>query len=282
MRTILSSCRSLLSELRLAPQDWVHVLPMVKTALNESPLIRLGKFRTSGKYRSPLQVMTGLKPTIPNNLFGSSSKVKFKRSRAEQIMYIDKLQTVFCEMHKEVKQRSDKNRQVQIQAHNKKTNIFEPSFSLGDFVLIRSARSLQWKGHKLQARWIGPQRIVGVLSNNVYDVSSLVFGKTEHVHASRITLYLSKLQDCKVSEELVEHAEYSESTFEMVEDLMDIGEDNDGIHIRVKWAGLPDEKDWTWNAVEDLYVDVPDNVLEFLGASKKSKLLSKARKTLHL
>ncbi len=51
-------------------------------------------------------------------------------------------------------------------------------------------------------QWIGPKRISGVLSDLVYDVTSLVDGKTEQVHASRIQLYRADLNGNTISEKL--------------------------------------------------------------------------------
>ena len=61
IRTVRSTCSSILSEMKLGPQDWPLVIGMVMTALNEAPLSRLGK-RPDGTFRSPLEVFTGRKP----------------------------------------------------------------------------------------------------------------------------------------------------------------------------------------------------------------------------
>ncbi len=42
--------------------------------------------------------------------------------------------------------------------------------------------------------------------------------------------------------------------------------------------GLPDKVDWTWNAVTQLYEDVPEKFMEFLQKTKKKKLAKKALK----
>lgn len=61
MCQVRSACTSLLSEFKLGPQDWPLVGGTVTIALNESPLRRLGKGR-GGRYRTPLQVRTGIEP----------------------------------------------------------------------------------------------------------------------------------------------------------------------------------------------------------------------------
>ncbi len=61
MKHVQAAYRCLQSELKLGPQDWPTMMGMIMAALNEALLQRLGK-REDGTYRTPLEVMTGLKP----------------------------------------------------------------------------------------------------------------------------------------------------------------------------------------------------------------------------
>ena len=60
-RDILAAMRALLAELKLGPQDWAAVIDIIPSILNEAPEERLGR-NTDGSWRSPLQVMTGIRP----------------------------------------------------------------------------------------------------------------------------------------------------------------------------------------------------------------------------
>ncbi len=71
--------------------------------------------------------------------------------------------------------------------------------------------------------------------------------------------------------------EHSEAKYEMIEKLIDIGEDGNDIFIQVEWSGLPDKKDQTWNSVKDLNQDIPEKLKEFLNTTKKEKLACKAK-----
>lgn len=113
-----------------------------------------------------------------------------------------------------------------------------PNFEVGDFFMVRRASS---KGHKLQFRWIGPRRVVGVVSELVYDVDDLQGGPAQRIHAARLFPYRSSPQGMEVSEALLKQAEHLETKFEMVDSLMDIDEGTNGIFIHVKWLGLPDK-----------------------------------------
>ncbi len=93
MRLTLAACRELISELKMGPQDWTVVAGVVMTILNEAPLKRLGN-NNDGSYRSPLQVLTGLKLarshlTIGHGKEVDTAKCSLDRVRATQLVQID-------------------------------------------------------------------------------------------------------------------------------------------------------------------------------------------------
>ena len=57
MRTVLAALRSIMLELKLAPQDWKDIITSIQTIINSTGLERLGK-NGDGTLRSPLKVMT--------------------------------------------------------------------------------------------------------------------------------------------------------------------------------------------------------------------------------
>lgn len=61
---------------------------------------------------------------------------------------------------------------------------------------------------------------------------------------------------------------------------MDIGQEKKRIFFQVKWDGLPDERDFTWNPISQLFEDLPDKVKTFLNSTPKEKLSAKAAKQL--
>lgn len=211
MHRVRAVCLALLSKMKLGPQDGPNVIGTVITALNESPLPRLGK-RDHATFWTPLEVFTGLKPVRSQMLYTAEYKnvglhsgadeVSLDRVRALQVMNIELLQIGFDAMHNNVRDKVAKNRR------NKKTNLVPPNFSWGDFVLVRSSQD---KGHKLSFRWLGPKKITGVVSGMVYDVTSLMTNKTDRVHAARMMLYRAQVDGSTVSKELMEHVEHTEA-----------------------------------------------------------------------
>ena len=154
-----------------------------------------------------------------------------ERTRAIQLMKIESLQISFDNMHTEVNEKVTANRKKQIAHHNRKTNIITPDFSVGDFVLIRCAQD---KGHKQSFRWIGPRQIVSVVGDVVYDVKNLVDGKVERVHAARLMKCRPGMECISVSRECLEQFEHLESKYDVIEQLMDIGEAADGIFVHIQ------------------------------------------------
>lgn len=125
MKHIMSACRALQSELKMGPQDWPLLVGAIMTDLNEAPLKRLGTVE-DGTYRTPLEVMTGLKPVrsqleIISREGKASKKSSLEQARVLQLLKIEELHNVFGSMHKETEGKVRANRKRQIQQQNKKT-----------------------------------------------------------------------------------------------------------------------------------------------------------------
>lgn len=84
------------------------------------------------------------------------------------------------EIHKDVSTKINTRRQKANAKQNSATNIINPSFSIGDFVLLRRATD---RDHKLSFKWKGPRRTVAVHSPLVYSVERLTGGSIENVHS---------------------------------------------------------------------------------------------------
>lgn len=274
-REVLRAATAILSELRLAPQDWPSVVNIIQKVLNESPLERLGK-RDDGTFRTPLEVMTGLKPCrtnlAPSVEYSNKTGVSLDHARCEQILRIDDLKEALDSMHKEVAELVRRNRSKQIKAHNRKTKIITPNFSVGDFVLVRRAQD---KGHKLSFKWQGPMRVTKIVSPLVYEVTSITANSSNNVHAVRLKLYRSDMDGKEVSQELLSHATHTESHYENVHALHELKKDKKNMFIRVEWEGLPDLIDHTWEPIERLHEDVPKMLHDYLQGSK-TRLSKKA------
>lgn len=93
---------------------------------------------------------------------------------AKQAVKINALQRSLDDLHKQVYISSQARRDRAKEAHNRATTVRTPSFSIGDFVLVRRATD---RGHKRQLNWCGTRQIPAVYSPLVYGVTSLQGGK---------------------------------------------------------------------------------------------------------
>lgn len=277
-REVLRACKALLSEWRLAPQDWPAVVDCIQSILNQSPLKRLGT-RRPGVHRTPIEVFTAITPARP--LLCALPMAKYPEAKTDtelrmrQITEIDKLQTSLDEMHKDVGERLDAARAREIIKHNAKTNVLPANFTVGDFVLVRRAQKN--KGHKLQFLWRGPRRITKAISKWVFEVEDLVDHKREAVHARRLTWYRADRDGEQISPALLEYATHSEASYEQIEKLVGITKVDEGVKVLVEWQGLPDEVDRTWEPLSQLHEDVPDLLQEFLQTPGSIDLKTEAR-----
>lgn len=282
MQHILACCQSLLSESKYAPQDWPLVTNTIMTALNETPLRRLGS-KPDGSFYSPLEVMTGLAPHRQQmrytDAYMSNTPMQIDMIRLAQSEIITNLQNALSNMHKNVEERVSRLRSKAILEHNRKTFVISPNFVLGDFVMVRKPNK---KGHKNSFRWTGPRRITGVISSVVYNVSKLFENSTDRVHASRLRLYRKGSGHQNVSSNLLAQAKHLETQFDLIDKIVNIGQGDSGILLQVKWQGLPDEEDWTWQDVSELYEDVPEEVLKYLNTISHTEFATQAKKELGL
>lgn len=89
-RDILAAMRSILAELKMAPQDWTLVIDQIPSILNEAPEERLGR-NPDGSTRSPLQVMTGIRPrrallqVMPGRMSSGDARQNLERGQPSEL-----------------------------------------------------------------------------------------------------------------------------------------------------------------------------------------------------
>ena len=273
-----------MSEWKLAPKDWPATVDCIQSVLNHSPLERLG-YRSEKKnvFRTPLEVFTGIIPLRP--LIRAVPPADYPKAKSNEeievrkLIGIEQLQPALDAMHKEVSSMVSSSRKKGILRHNNKTNVSEANIELGDFVLVRRA---QKKGHKLRFVWTGPRRVVKALSRLVFEVESLANKKLETVHSRRLMKYRSQMDGAEVSPQLLAHATHSETTYQDIDEIQDIKSEKNSFVVLVKWQGLPDELDYTWEPIQNMAEDVPDLLAEFLNSPGKQALKNRAKSAAQL
>ena len=278
-REVLRACRALLSEFRSAPVDWPAVTECVQSILNHVPLKRLGnrKGAARGVGRTLIEVFTGQKPIRP--ILRALTAEKFPKATlatetdGQRLMMIDEMQIPMELMHKQVSKLTSASRRRQIRAHDRRTNVQEVNYSIGDFALIRKAKP---GVHKISFAWVGPRRVISAKSALIFEVEDLLDGKKELVHARRLVLYCANTDGSDIDPDLLRAASHTESSYEIAGRLCEIMKKGDELFVRVQWEGLPDEADHTWESLKKLSEDIPDLLTTFLKSPGNNCLKNEA------
>ncbi len=76
-------------------------------------------------------------------------------------------------------------------------------------------------------------------------VNPLITGKEERIHCARMIHYCSAQDGANVPQTVLDLADRSESRYEVIDAILDIGQDCDKLYFKVCWDGLPHERDHT-------------------------------------
>lgn len=79
----------------------------------------------------------------------------------------------------------------------------------------------------------------------------------EDIHAANLRLENPSIEGSTASKDLVDLFKLTEARYMLIDKLMDIGENNDIIHLALRWLGLLDRRDYTWLPLEIMSEDVP-------------------------
>ena len=182
-------------------------------------------------------------------------------------------------MHKNADRTISLRRKRSIAAHNKTINIASPSFAVSDLVLVRRPND---RGHKLTFRWHGPCRITAVHNPLVYNVTLFAWRKFG-TRALCTAILISKLAVWTASAKGFDgFGRKNRISLQNCPKILDVREVPDGLFFRVQWDGQPYQRDWTWQAVEEIYVDTKNIVKDFLATiSAKESIVSKIKRQLN-
>jgi hypothetical protein len=138
-----------------------------------------------------------------------------------------------------------------MEAHNANTQLVQPNFSPGDYVVRAEPKMVQ---HKLTLIWKGPYQVGQVFDNHTLRVNSLINGAQFITHVTRTRLY----QDALTAEDL-QAAAYFNNTIEFIVDKYGplLKERTTGEpSVLTKWRGFDEEED-TEEPLYDKWIDIP-------------------------
>jgi hypothetical protein len=120
-----------LSELKMYADEWLEVINMVQSVLNNSLSTRLNK-------RTPMQVFTGHAETTPLALMLKDNvpvNAPLDFIKAQKLMEVEKLLKAMTEIHAQVAKKSTRDRKAAIQKHNDKTHMRSPNSKWATMIL---------------------------------------------------------------------------------------------------------------------------------------------------
>ena len=266
-RDVLSIMRCLLSEAKLPTQEWLQLVPLVMSVINSAP-------RRNGV--PPISAFCGFQRFNPLALIVSDEaqmqNVDWDKPSLSKVR--DRLLDSIAEMHVRVKDDRERERLAALRRTDPTARV-AANFGVGDFVLYTVVAPAG--RDKLQARKLGPARIVEVRSEWVYLVENLITGEVKEMHAQRLEFYHDA--SLNVTKELREHLKYNMRAYE-IDKLLDARINDQGhCEVLVKWAGF-DVLEATWEDSQVLVEDACEAVrtlLESKAVSEECKRVIEAQ-----
>lgn len=216
----LKTFRSVLSELQHCPSEWPNLVPMLQSMLKNSPSPTLIN-------SCPITAFFGLDPKPPVSSFirsSTGSPITVSEVIRERTTNIANLKKFVAELHPVVQDTVRNNRET-LQAAMSKGELSR--FMKADFGLV--ALEDFKAGENRALRWHGPRRIEKATSDYFYQVEDLRNGQLEDVHISRLRFFRDSALDTQA---IISHV--SSKTGMPVSRLMELVDDPDGLHVRVR------------------------------------------------
>ena len=256
-KTLGELLRKLLSEWRLDISQWEATIPTLLSAINHC-----GTSANDGM--CPIQAFWGFAPSSPLDYFLGEDE-KWRDSKLPSAVLVEMVE----DLHRTLSTREVELREFQDQAvyhrklaHDRKANVKEIEFGVGDFVMVKNHQTAAKHANK----WIGPAIVRSVQSEgNVFNISHLgVDGNfledVVNVHGRHLKFF--DYFNYTVTPELLRQSEfYSKRKWEM-EEILDIRKVDDQWQLKVRWSS----SEASWELLDTLLEDLPDMVKSFLGS----------------
>lgn len=272
-KQILRVMRAFSAEYMVPETEWPTTVPAIQSIINNSPSRRLGD-------RAPITVHTGIESGNPLHLaltsIGYLDATSANEAGSLQRLRIEELHDALDVIHKEVSCTLSESRKMAVDRHNAKTHIRHCNLSVGDFVVVARHRGARTK---MSSNWVGPRRVVGVLSDFTYKIENLITLETESVHISRIKHYMDSLIGKSV--EMRELAESADRVWYSVDKVCDLRKENGNFEVLVAWKGLSQASS-SWEPLAHIFEDVPSKVRAFFKKRRSNALTTAAKKAIAL
>lgn len=267
-KQVLRVMRALSVEFKIPESDWPTIVPAIQSIINNTPARRLGN-------RSPLTVHTGMESGNPLHLAMTAIKFEDATSVDEvqfmQSLKIEELQQSLQVMHQDVSTSLMESRRKSVERHNARTGVYPYNPIVGDYVVVARTKGPRTK---MSANWVGPRRIVQILSDFIVKVEHLLTKETEDLHVSRVRHYADSLVGTPVK--MKEIANFSDRVWYSVDKIKNLREAQGEFEALVSWKGLSSHSD-SWEPLAIMYEDVPTKVRAYFSRRRQSDVMKRAR-----
>ena len=263
-KEILRIFRATLSEYQMSHQEWPALVPLLQSALNNSPSPQRKNF-------SPVTIFTGLTPTLPLSSYELPSPGEIQTLDAvklTRLLEVDKVRALLDDIHPLVAVTLETERE---RARKSQSRGKLPHFEIGDYVLV--AREDFGASKKLCLRWRGPRQITAIVFPFVYTVRDLRNDHLDDIHICRLRYYQDSSLNC---EAILSHVLYSETGME-ISRLLNLEDTSEGIKVKIRWKGLSSSED-THEPLLQVYEDVPAMVKRLLNRKSIPKGIARRAK----
>jgi hypothetical protein len=169
----------------------------------------------------------------------------------------------FYDLHKTVIDKTTSQREAKLKSHNARTNVTDPQFAVGHFVLVAVAlaKSKERSNPKLAVLWKGPCRIIRVVSNTTYEIENIVNGSHETLLYARLGSYFDDA--LHITELLTAAISGSDARLKgyKIQNLLALRAARERWEVQVKWMRYQTP---TWEPVETIRANVLDMFAMFL------------------
>ena len=141
----------------------------------------------------------------------------------------------------------------------------------GDYVMVSNANTKRER-NKTKPKWTGPYEVVRVVSNNVYEVESLL-GKRRVIHANFMWFYEP---EGYVPTEAMRNVFLQDQGELEVETILNWKQNEEGFFLLVKWLGFEESQN-SWEPMDHLFDYLPDLIIKYGKATKSKKLSAKIK-----
>lgn len=159
--------------------NWDELLPFVTLAYNTAKQDSIGM--------SPFELVYGRKPTLPQDV----NMLQIDDSVENIDKYVRKMKHEWPKI-RELAEAAMKQSQAKMKSQYDES-AKHVEYSIGQLVLLRDTTTAPGLSRKLTAKWIGPYRVIGRISELVYDIKPAYYrGKTERVNVQRLKEYVER------------------------------------------------------------------------------------------